>query len=114
MGQEVATRIGASLLRSSFGIDEARTLEQMAELAESDLLEQALISPDATLAHLPALDLSAEDVRRVMNGMDLRCEPATWTAGQAVRLRGAAGELIAVGIYDEALQLVHPQVVLGT
>ena len=58
--------------------------------------------------------LRAEDVRRIMNGMDLRCEPATWTAGQAVRLRGAAGELIAVGIYNDSLQLVHPQVVLST
>jgi len=95
-----------------FQIDAAHTLEQLTELAESGLIEQSFVSPDATLAHLPVLDLSAEDVRRVKNGMDLRVERAAWPAGQAVRLRGASGELTAVGIYDETSKLMHPQVVL--
>ena len=96
-----------------FRIDDAHTLEQLTELAGSGLIEQSFISPDATLAHLPVLDLSAEDVRRVKNGMDLRVERAAWPAGQAVRLRGASGELTAVGIYDETSKLMHPQVVLA-
>jgi len=95
-----------------FQIDEALTFERLTELAESGLIEQSFVSPDATLAHLPVLDLSAEDVRRVKNGMDLRVERAAWPAGQAVRLRGASGELTAVGIYDETSKLMHPQVVL--
>jgi len=97
-----------------FKIADARTLEQLSEMSESGSLTQALISPDATLAHLPALDLSPDDLRRVMNGLNLQLEQIAWPAGQAVRLRDAFGELTAVGIYDEALKLVHPQVVLAS
>ena len=96
-----------------FKIEDGNTLEQLSDLAESGLLEKLFISPDATLAHLPALDLSADDVRRVMNGMDLQVEPTLWPDRQAVRLRGTSGNLMAVGIYDETQKLVHPQVVLG-
>jgi tRNA pseudouridine55 synthase len=97
----------------AFKIDGAHTLEQLSDVAESGLLAQAFISPDATLAHLPALDLKADDIRRVMNGMDLRVEQTGWANGQAVRLRDESGELTAVGIYDESQKLVHPQVVLA-
>jgi tRNA pseudouridine55 synthase len=101
------TRAGA------FKIDDANTLEQLGELAESGLLEKLLISPDATLAHLPALDLSGDDVRRVTSGLNLQVEQTAWANGQPVRLRGSSGNLMAVGIYDEPQKLVHPQVVLG-
>lgn len=102
------TRAGA------FKIEDAHTLEQLSDLADSGLLEKAFISPDATLAHLPALDLKADEVRRVMNGLDLQVEQTVWPNRQAVRLRDETGELMAVGIYDEGRKLVHPQVVLGT
>jgi len=101
------TRAGA------FKIEDANTLEQLGELAESGLLEKLLISPDATLAHLPALDLSGDDVRRVTSGLNLQVEQTAWANGQPVRLRGSSGNLMAVGIYDEPQKLVHPQVVLG-
>jgi tRNA pseudouridine55 synthase len=97
----------------SFKITEANTLEQLSELAESGLLARAFLSPDATLAHLPSLDLSADDVRRVINGLNLQVEQTAWPAGQAVRLRDAGGRLTAVGIYDEGQKLVHPRVVLA-
>ena len=98
----------------SFKIEDANTLEQLSELTESGLLAQAFISPDATLAHLPALDLSADDARRVMSGLDLQVEQTLWPTGQAVRLRNEPGELTAVGIYDETQKRVHPQVVLAS
>ena len=98
----------------SFKITEANTLEQLSELAESGSLARAFLSPDATLAYLPSLDLSAGDVRRVINGLNLQVDQTGWSTGQAVRLRDASGALTAVGIYDEALRLVHPQVVLAT
>ena len=96
-----------------FRIADAITLAQLSELAKSSSLSQLLISPGATLAHLPAVDLNANDVRRVMNGLDIQPEETTWPTGQAVRLRDSSGDLIAVGIYDHALKLVHPQVVIG-
>jgi len=101
------TRAGA------FTIDKANTLEQLSDLAESGLLEKLFISPDATLAHLPALDLKAADVRRVMNGLDLQVDQTAWPNRQAVRLRDESDELTAVGIYDDTQKLVHPQVVLA-
>jgi tRNA pseudouridine55 synthase len=102
------TRAGA------FKIEDAHTLEQLSDLAETGLLEKLFISPAATLAHLPALDLKADDVRRVMNGLDLQVEQTAWANGQAVRLRSSSGNLMAVGIYDDTQELVHPQVVLGS
>jgi len=45
--------------------------------------------------------------------LNLQFEQTTWPTGQAVRLRDSSGDLIAVGIYDEALKLVHPKVVLA-
>ncbi len=96
-----------------FKIEEAITLEQLSELTGSNSLSQAFVSPDATLAHLPMLDLSVDDVRRVMNGLDMHLEGTTWPTGQAVRLLDAFGELVAVGIYDETLKLIHPNVVLA-
>jgi len=96
-----------------FKIADAKTLEQLSELVESGLLSQALISPDATMAHLPVLDLNTHDVRRTMNGLNVQLEQTSWATGQAVRLRDSSGDLIAVGIYDDALKLVHPQVVLA-
>jgi tRNA pseudouridine55 synthase len=98
----------------SFKIEDAHTLEQLSDLAESGSVEKLLISPDGTLTHLPALDLSADDVRRVMNGLDLRVEQAVWPAEQAVRLRDSSGSLMAVGVYDESQKLIHPRVVLAS
>src|ERR1041385_101644 len=82
-----------------FKIEDAITLEQLSELVESSSFSQAFISPDATLAHLPKLDLDADDVRRVMNGFDLQLDQRIWPSEQAVRLRNPVGELVAVGIY---------------
>jgi tRNA pseudouridine55 synthase len=118
LGQQLG--IGAHLAElrrtraGKFRIEDAMTLKQLSELAESGSLSQAFISPDATLAHLPALDLSADAVRRVMNGLDMQLEQTVWPTGQAVRLRNAFGELTAVGIYDEARKRIHPHVVLAS
>jgi tRNA pseudouridine55 synthase len=122
LAEDLGKRLGlgahlAELRRTRAGpftIDDASTLEQLSDLAESGLLEKLFISPDATLAHLPALELKADDVRRVMNGLDLQVEQTVWSNGQAVRLRGSSGNLMAVGIYDETQKLVHPQVVLAS
>jgi len=98
-----------------FKIENAITLERLNELAQLESLEQMLISPDATLSSLPALQLGADAARRIVHGIDLQLEGAngsSWTSGQAVRLRNEDGQLIAVGIYDGQRGTVHPQVVI--
>jgi len=61
-----------------FKIEAAQTLEHLNELAESDLLEQALVTSNDVLTHFPALDLDADKVRRVLNGLNLPGEQTTW------------------------------------
>lgn len=95
-----------------FRIADAITLDRLNDLADSDATREALISPDATLSHLPAVELSSEDARRVCHGMDLSVA-STWSDGQLVRMRDAGGQLIAVGTYDEERRHVHPKVVIN-
>jgi len=98
-----------------FKIGCAITLERLDELAQSESLEQMLISPDATLTSLPALQLEVDAARRIVHGIDLQLEEAngsSWTNGQTMRLRNEDGQLIAVGIYDSERGTVHPQVVI--
>ena len=104
------TRAGA------FTIAEALTLERLSELAESFLLETALISCDAAIAHLPAVNLRGDDVSRTLHGIDVRIEDADasqWPNGQAVRMRADGGDLIAVGIYNESRGTIHPRAVIA-
>jgi tRNA pseudouridine55 synthase len=98
-----------------FKIGCAITLERLDELAQSESLEQMLISPDAALSSLPALQLGVDAARRIAHGIDLQLEEANgspWANGQTVRLRNEDGRLIAVGIYDSQRETIHPQVVI--
>ncbi len=95
-------------------IANAITLDRLTELAQSDSALQILISPAAALSHLPTVQLTADDVRRTLHGIDLRIEAGAtfnWSDGQAVRM-GHAGELTAVGIYDKKGEVIHPRVVI--
>jgi tRNA pseudouridine55 synthase len=109
----------ASLRRARAGrftVAEALTLERLSELAESVEIGATLISPDAAMAHLPAVNLSDDDVSRTLHGVDLQIEGADiaqWPHGQAVRMRDAGDDLIAMGIYDESRKVLHPSVVIA-
>jgi tRNA pseudouridine55 synthase len=98
-----------------FKVEDAITLEQLSELAQAASLDQSLIPPDAALSFLPALQLQVDAARRIGQGIDLRLEQVNgsrWPNAQLVRLRNDDGQLIAVGIYDEERNAVHPQVVI--
>ena len=98
-----------------FRIEDALTLTQLSEAADSGSLAQILVSPDAAVSHLPFKELSEDDTRRAQHGLSLQAdaaEAANWPDGQAVRLREGEGRLIAIGIYDQELQTLHPKVVI--
>jgi tRNA pseudouridine55 synthase len=98
-----------------FRIESAITLDRLAELADSDSIETELISPDVTLSHLPFTELNSVEVARTVRGIDLEIDAAldpAWPDKQPIRLRGAEGQLIAVGVYDESRHSIHPKVVL--
>ncbi len=98
-----------------FKIEDAITLDRLSEVEQSDSIEQVLIAPDAALAHVPFVNLDADDTRRVQHGIDIATEgtrSADWPEGQAVRIRDAAGVLIAVGAYQRDREVIHPRVVI--
>jgi tRNA pseudouridine55 synthase len=97
----------------NFAIADAIPLDRLATMAESDSITQFLISPDEALSHLPAVDLDAEDARRILNGISISvAHPGP--QGDAVRLRDARGKLLAVGIYHQARGEIQPKVVIGS
>lgn len=99
-----------------FRIEDAITLEQLAEFSESKPAESKLISPDAALSHLPAIELTGDEVTRTIHGIDLSVDDRVvlnWEGGQAVRMRSPDNQLIAVGFYDKSQKVVHPKVVIA-
>ena len=95
-----------------FKIEDAIKLEQLNEFAQSNSIEQILISPHAVLLHLPTVQLNADDVRRTLHGIDMQMEDSEWSGGQPVRM-SFGSELIAVGTYDRNRNIVHPTVVIA-
>ena len=99
-----------------FRIEDALTLNQLSEAADSGSVAQVLVSPDAAVAHLPFKELSEDDARRTQNGLTVQAdsmEAASWPDGQAVRLRDGEGQLVAIGTYNQELKTLHPKVVIA-
>jgi tRNA pseudouridine55 synthase len=97
-----------------FQIDAALTLERLAEVCKLEMLDDVLVSPYDALAHLPVIELDADQARRTMHGLDLelaRDGPQSLTDGDAIRL-SLNDELIAVGSFDATQGVIHPAVVL--
>jgi tRNA pseudouridine55 synthase len=95
-----------------FKIEDAIKLEQLSEFAQSNSIEQILISPHAALPHLPTVQLNGDDVRRTLHGIDMQMEDSEWPGGQPVRM-SFGSELVAVGTYDTNRSIVHPTIVIA-
>lgn len=97
-----------------FGIDQAITLDQLAELTSSQSVPSVLISPNETLAHVPFIELDDAQAQRTRHGIDLQIHfdrDASWRDGEFVRL-AIRNQLLAVGKFDAQRQTIHPAVVL--
>ena len=101
------TRVGV------FQIDHAITLEQLKENVAEESLGKVLLAPDTALAHLPAIDLSGDDVRKVRNGVNVEAQESMWTKGEHVRLRDEHGHLVAVASFEADNNSLRPRVVLA-
>ncbi|MBC8030800.1 MAG: tRNA pseudouridine(55) synthase TruB [Pyrinomonadaceae bacterium] len=101
------TRAGA------FRVQEATTLEQLKVHVAEESLGRILHLPDEALARLPFVDLSADDLRRVRNGMSVKISNMDWSDGEQVRLRDEAGQLVAVATFNGADGSLHPGVVIA-
>lgn len=102
------TRVG------DFSIDQAQTLEQVKVHFAEEALGKILLPPDSALARLPAVDLSADDLRRVRNGMSVKVSQANWSDGERVRMRDEQGNLVAVAEFNAAESSLHPSVVIAS
>jgi tRNA pseudouridine55 synthase len=105
------TRAGA------FRIEEATTLESLAEKVEATGAPgELLIAPDAALPQMPFVHLTGEDARRARHGAAVRVEgdgSLSLRDGELVKMRdGARGNLIAVGTYDAGRGSLQPRVML--
>ena len=104
-----------SLRRTSSGpftLDQARTLEQLADEAAAGLEQVGIVSLKSALAHLPRLELTTDGERRVRNGIspkaDDLAEPLRQLApGQKVLL-ARDGVIVAVAEeQDEKILIVR-------
>ncbi|HYP00302.1 MAG TPA: hypothetical protein VER76_08940, partial [Pyrinomonadaceae bacterium] len=133
LAEDLGARLGAgahlAALRRTrageFGIAQAVTLENLAARVEAcddaaDALNGLLITPDAALPEMPFVHLTDESARRARHGAavcvslarDSDSPSRHWREGERVRMRDAAGNLIAVGVYDAARASLQPRVML--
>ena len=124
LAEAVGRRLGvgahlAELRRTragDFHISHARTLEQLHDKAEEGSSNALLLPPDVALQRMPFVHLSASEVRRACQGMAIplpKLGSVVPTDGETVRMRDEDGNLIAVGSYEAAGQLLHPRVVIA-
>ena len=103
----------------SFTVDQALSLESIEILAREGRLEEVIWEPARALSDLPALQLLAEGASRVSHGRTVSSSDVAGGVphvppGQACRLLGPGGELLAVGMAVEGLSEFRPVVVLAT
>lgn len=96
-----------------FKVQQALTLEQVRTNVAEESVGKMLLPADAALARFPAVDLTADEVRKVQNGITVRASAVIWNNGQRVRIRDEQGNLIAIAEFDAAAALLHPSVVIA-
>ena len=101
------TRVGG------FNAGHSSTLGQLQESIAEESLGQVLLTPDAALAHLPAIDLKDADVLKARNGVGVAVEERAWADGEYVKLRDEHGHLVAVAAFEAEKNNLRPRVVLA-
>jgi tRNA pseudouridine55 synthase len=95
-----------------FKIEAARTLEQLAALAEAGRFEEAVIPAAELLPEIPAEMVDALTAGQIRNGRDFRISPFHARApGRFVKAVNAEGQLVAIG-EARLPHLYHPVLVL--
>jgi tRNA pseudouridine55 synthase len=124
LAHDIGSRLGvgahlAALRRTAVGrlqIENALTLDNIEQCERDSELEQLLLSPSDTLAHLPLVQLDENAIKRVMNGREItKPSVVDWSqiADGPVRLCDESGALVAIGELDAERLTIHPRVVLA-
>lgn len=120
IAHDLGTRLGCGALLSGlrrthtgeFTIEQARTLDELAALAETGRLEDAVIPAHRLLSHFPAEHFHPAIEAQIRQGRDFRTSPFVVQPGSPfVKALSTSGELIAIG---ELIlpNLYHPGTVL--
>jgi tRNA pseudouridine55 synthase len=95
-----------------FSLDQARTMEELRELAASDRLAEVVIPPAALLGDMPAAYFDSAGEARIRSGNDFRTSPFVVPPGAPlVKALSHSGDLIAIGEL-KIPNLYHPGTVL--
>jgi tRNA pseudouridine55 synthase len=95
-----------------FKIEAARTLEQLAALAEAGRVEEAVIPAAQLLPEFPAEMVDALTAGQIRNGRDFRISPFhSQGGGRYVKAVTSEGQLVAIG-EARLPHLYHPVLVL--
>lgn len=95
-----------------FKIEAARTLEQLAALAEAGCFDDAVIPAAELLPEIPAEMVDALTAGQIRNGRDFRISPFhVRTGGRFVKAVTSEGQLVAIG-EARLPHLYHPVLVL--
>lgn len=120
LGERLGVGAHLSSLRRTragdFHIEDSVTLHQLETKAAEGEAAVLSTSMNAALSSLPFLHLTAEEARRVGNGVPLSLrnkERQRFGEGERVRMRDSLGNLIAVGAYDSQSEVLRPLVVLA-
>ena len=97
---------------ADFDVENAITLDDLKTSFAEESLGSLLVPSGAALSKLPFVHLSAQDVRNVSHGREVKVEGSDWVDGQNVKMCDAQERLIAIGRYQAAAQTLHPHVVL--
>ncbi len=120
IGERLGTRAHVAALKRTragdFRIESAVSLDELKIKAEAGDGEKIdfLLPFDAALSGMPFVHLTADEAQRSLHGMALRVDEGMadgWRTNDPVRMRDAAGHLIAVGFYDAASRSLRPRVV---
>ncbi|MEP6849321.1 MAG: tRNA pseudouridine(55) synthase TruB [Acidobacteriota bacterium] len=117
LAQDIGRKIGVaahlSELRRTragkFGISKGVALDRLQDLEDP---ASAILPMTDAVEHLPVITLTADRATKTKGGLSTRTTDQKFRAGEPIRMQDEAGELIAVGFYDEADNSVRPKIVL--
>ena len=92
-----------------FTIGTSITLEQLGDLDDPTT---AMIPMTDAVSHLAKFTVPDDRIDRTRNGMSTRVFDTSFIDGEPVQMLDAPGELIAIGLFDAAENVVQPKVVL--
>ncbi len=93
-----------------FSINQSNTLEQLAAL--EDPTSTALIPMTEAVSHLAKFSVPDDRIGKTCNGLSTRVFDTAFFEGEPVQMLDASGELIAIGFFDAAENVIQPKVVL--